>query len=128
MTCPSCHSENCELLSVLHAHRRAAAPHASPPQPAQGAHRLGLAALILMVPALLHSGWWMAGAAVLGLASVTARATERRHHARALAEWSRSCLCLDCGAGWQRDVLDSEIRFPQGRHARAEPDSSLQHL
>ena len=87
-----------------------------------------MAGLLLLIPALLHSGWWLAGAAVLGLASVTARSTERRHHARALAQWSRSCLCLDCGAGWQRDVLDSEIRVPQGRPARAEPDSSLQHL
>ena len=128
MTCPSCHSENCELLRVLHAHNRAAAPYASPPQPAQGAHRLGLAALLSLIPAMLHSGWWLAGTAVLGLASFTARSTERRHHAQAMADWSRSCLCLDCGAGWQRDALDSEIRVAQGRHVPAEPDSSLQHL
>jgi hypothetical protein len=126
MTCPSCASENCELLSVLHARRRAAAPEAVPPTPSKGAYNLGVSAVLCAVPAIVFSPWWLAGTAVLGLASLTSRPIERRHHAQAMIDWSRSCLCLDCGASWQNGDLDVQASLAGAPASETWPDS-LQH-
>jgi len=113
--CPSCHSENYELLSAVHAlqagaahaaHLAHAAVHAAPPQASRGAYHLGVWALLSLVPALLHSPWWLALAALLGLAALTAGPIERRHHAEAMRQWSSTCICLDCGASWPLSDLE----------------------
>ncbi|MEJ7929320.1 hypothetical protein WG922_04970 [Ramlibacter sp. AN1015] len=127
MTCPSCHGDNCELMSVVHARRRTAAPEAVPPQKPQGAYHLGVSALLCAVPGIVVSGWWLAGTAVLGLASLTSHTVERRHHARALRDWSRTCTCLDCGASWQGSDLERQVRpADAATDSQAFPDS-LQH-
>lgn len=112
LSCPSCHGENGERLSVLHARRKANAPYAVPPQRAHGARRLGLGALLSLVPVLLHSGWWMGGTLLLGSAALSMRPIERRHHAQALSTWSRTCVCMDCGASWQSEDLESVPSSP----------------
>lgn len=101
MICQSCHSEHCEPLSVLHERSKAAAPYAAPPQRVRGADALGVGSAAMLLASVLHSGWWLGGTAVLGLAALSLRAAERRHHAQALTTWLRSCLCMDCGASWQ---------------------------
>lgn len=111
---------------MLHARRKAAAPEAMPPQRSHGAFNLGVSAAICAVPAIVFSPWWLAGTAVLGLASLTSRPIERRHHAQAMKDWSRGCVCLDCGASFQSRDLDVQANPVRVRESEAWPDS-LQH-
>lgn len=110
----------------MHAKRRAAAPEAMPPKPSHAASTLGVSAVLFAVPAVLFSGWFLAGTAVLGLASLTSRPIERRHHAQAMSDWSRTCVCLDCGASWQGADLDLQAH-PAGSPSKEAWPDSLQH-
>lgn len=97
-----------------------------PPKRSQGALNLGVSAALFAVPAAVFSPWWLAGTAVLGLASLTSRPIERRHHAQAMKDWSRGCVCLDCGASFQSRDLDVQANPVDARESHAWPDS-LQH-
>ncbi|WP_167784583.1 hypothetical protein [Ramlibacter rhizophilus] len=70
-----------------------------------------MTALASVAPAVVLSPWWLAGTAVLGLVSAVMRPIERRHHAQAMDDWARSCVCADCGASWQvEDLLPQRTR------------------
>lgn len=129
-TCPSCQGANCERISVMHAKSPAASPHLAPPDVDRGARHLGLASLLMLLPAALHSPWWLSGTALLGLASLAARPIERRHHAQALADWARSCMCLDCGASWMPsafgDAMADEIAEGEALPIPASPSNVLE--